>query len=146
MHSQYTDSLARISFPDPRRKAITVLLAVGLCVAGILVLTSCSGLSEQSPAAHSAILRSKSFLQKQTNLKHVVLSAELPAGTTGVAYQGRISIRRGTAPYEFSIVNGGLPPGLQLDRSTGKVSGLPCTVGIYQFQVSAIDSARSAGI
>lgn len=40
-------------------------------------------------------------------------------------------------PFAFNLVAGALPPGLNLDRSSGTISGSPTTVGSYAATVSA---------
>jgi len=59
----------------------------------------------------------------------------LSAGTAkvGVAYSSSFAVSGGTAPYQFSIVSGSLPPGLTLNTTTGLVSGTPTTSGTYCF-------------
>lgn len=46
----------------------------------------------------------------------------------------------GTAPYVFSVTNGGLPPGLDLDENSGLMSGAPIALGVYSFGISALDA------
>lgn len=46
----------------------------------------------------------------------------------------------GTPPYAFSIASGSLPPGLSLDGSTGKISGIPTATGTFSCTVQVMDS------
>jgi len=55
----------------------------------------------------------------------LAVSANLPAGTVGASYSGKISATGGTTPYSFSIVDGALPSGLALNSGTGYVTGTP---------------------
>lgn len=55
----------------------------------------------------------------------LAVSANLPAGTVGASYSGKISATGGTTPYSFSIADGGLPSGLSLNSETGDVTGTP---------------------
>ncbi len=48
-------------------------------------------------------------------------------------------------PVRYSISAGSLPPGLQLDSSTGVVSGTPTSVGSFLFTIRVRDSASPAG-
>ena len=41
-------------------------------------------------------------------------SESLPSGVPGVVYAANLSVRGGTPPYGYSLVSGGLPPGLSL--------------------------------
>ena len=53
------------------------------------------------------------------------ISAILPDATQGQAYTGRLLGLSGSHPYQFSIVSGVLPDGLELDSFTGIISGIP---------------------
>ena len=49
----------------------------------------------------------------------------LPDGRVGTAYNLTFVAQSGTAPYEFSIIDGQLPNGITLDAATGALSGIP---------------------
>lgn len=62
----------------------------------------------------------------------------LPNGTTGQGYTGTVCVLGGQAPFTWSLTAGSLPPGLQLQSSTGNtdtISGTPTSNGVYQFTV-----------
>ncbi len=68
----------------------------------------------------------------------------LPDGTAGTAYVPQtIAVTGGTPPYAFSITTGALPPGLALDPTTGKLSGTPTAIGVFQFTVGVSDVNQS---
>jgi RHS repeat-associated protein len=46
----------------------------------------------------------------------------------------------GVSPYTWSISAGSLPPGLNLDSTTGVLSGVPSAWGTYYFSVQVVDS------
>jgi hypothetical protein len=46
----------------------------------------------------------------------------------------------GTPPYNFTLSTGALAPGLQLNASTGEISGSPTSAGYYQFNIQVTDS------
>src|SRR5262249_28364361 len=139
-----------VVFPNGLGKAMIVFLS-GCCLGGLLTLTSCSGLSAQ-PAQQvrdlpRGTMRSpENFLERDRNFhSHLRLTGELPNATEQVSYRARILISGGTAPYRFSTIIGSLPPGLQLNRSTGEISGVPVIDGTYQFGILGRDSSNSAG-
>jgi CSLREA domain-containing protein len=66
--------------------------------------------------------------------------ATLPDGDPGVFYTQTIIASGGVAPFTFSITAGSLPTGLALNSTTGVISGVPTTVGIFTFTVTAFDA------
>jgi lysophospholipase L1-like esterase len=71
-----------------------------------------------------------------------VTTTVLPAATAGQPYSGQLSATGGHPPDKWSVVagRGVLPPGLQLGRSSGLISGVPTTAGRYAFAVKVGDT------
>lgn len=67
------------------------------------------------------------------------LTANLPPGQVGVQYGANVTTSGGTAPFTYSAV-GIMPPGIGLNGSTGLLSGIPQTNGIFSFQISVRDA------
>jgi len=69
--------------------------------------------------------------------------------TTGEAattpYSSTIIASLGTAPYEFELISGNLPDGLDLDPDTGAITGTPAAVGLFSFIVTATDVYGATG-
>ncbi len=65
----------------------------------------------------------------------------LPVGTVGVPYSQTLDGSGGTPPYVWTITSGALPPGLQLNPTTGVISGTPTATGPNVFSVTLTDSA-----
>lgn len=65
-----------------------------------------------------------------------------PTGETGKPYFHQFEMRAGGGcgpPFEYVILSGQLPPGLSLDRNTGKVTGIPTVAGSYSFSLEGRD-------
>jgi hypothetical protein len=97
-------------------------LAIVLLV--LVLTTSCAPLGQSAPMSQS---------------NGFVISAGLPAALVGSPYESALSALGGTSPYKFSIVEGTLPPGLNLNVNTGLISGRPTTASKYSFLVSVTD-------
>ena len=75
----------------------------------------------------------------------VITTTVLPDGTTRTAYSTTLSVT-GDTPIAWQVMSitgseTGLPPGLSLNTSTGEISGIPATDGIYTFSISATNGA-----
>ncbi len=65
----------------------------------------------------------------------------LPNAITQTAYSGALSATGGTTPYTWSVTSGSLPPGLNLNSSSGAITGTPTTAGTFTFTAQAKDSS-----
>ncbi|MBI5764695.1 MAG: putative Ig domain-containing protein [Planctomycetes bacterium] len=62
----------------------------------------------------------------------------LPTASVGTTYNQTLFISAGTAPIEWKIISGQLPPGLSL--TNGKISGTPNSPGTYDFTIQVTDA------
>jgi Domain of unknown function (DUF4082)/Putative Ig domain/Bacterial Ig-like domain (group 2) len=72
-----------------------------------------------------------------------ISTLSLTRGRLGSAYTSSIVASGGNLPYAWSIAAGSLPPGVNLDRGTGAITGTPTTIGTYDFTVRVSDSSTS---
>jgi len=70
-----------------------------------------------------------------------ITSNSLPNGIAGQAYSAAVGVFGGMTPYNFTIPFGALPPGIQLNATTGSFSGSPSNTGAYSFTVQVTDSS-----
>lgn len=70
----------------------------------------------------------------------IVTTQSLPNGAQGVPYSATLGAAGGSPPYTWSITNGTLPDGLNLDANSGTISGTPTTPGASPITVQVTDS------
>ncbi len=61
------------------------------------------------------------------------------AGTVGEPYFFNVFVTGGVQPYTFAVVDGALPPGLELPRRDNTISGTPTEAGTFTFTVQVTD-------
>jgi YVTN family beta-propeller protein len=71
-----------------------------------------------------------------------ILTRSLPAGIVGSSYATSLSSSGGVGPYHWSAV--GLPAGLNINTSSGAISGTPTTGGPFNVEVTLTDSSTPA--
>jgi len=69
-----------------------------------------------------------------------IVSQELSPGSVGRTYGASVQVNGGQPPYEWTIQNGNLPPGLTISSSNGAITGTPNALGSYEFNVRVTDS------
>ncbi|MGH9838494.1 MAG: putative Ig domain-containing protein [Blastocatellia bacterium] len=60
----------------------------------------------------------------------------LPDATLGAAYRQSVTAGGGAGPFQFSLSDGALPPGLILAQN-GQLAGAPTAAGTYRFTITA---------
>lgn len=78
-----------------------------------------------------------------TNPPLQITTTTLPEGVINAAYSSTafLTATGGTAPYTWSISLGSLPNGLQLNSSTGQITGTPTQTGTAAFTAKVTDSS-----
>lgn len=114
LYFNYSTPKARADRTNASNRAVFIA-----SLSAIAVLSGCGGPSK--PADLSPINNGK-----------LTISANLPTGTEGSGYSGSLTASGGTSPYNYAVTSGQMPQGVNLDRSTGNVSGTP---GIRKLQL-----------
>ena len=73
-----------------------------------------------------------------------ITTAALASATPGGTYQATLQSFANRGATSWTITNGTLPPGLQLNSATGVISGTPTTPGNYIFTVVSTDSTNQS--
>ncbi len=75
-----------------------------------------------------------------TSAAFTIATKSVPAAVEATAYSASLTASGGQLPYQWSIVSGSLPAGLQLNASTGTLSGTTTTAGTFTFSVQGTDA------
>lgn len=73
-----------------------------------------------------------------------ISTSTLKDGVKGTKYTATLKASKGTAPLTWSIIDGNLPEGIELNASSGKLTGKPKADGDYDFTVQAKNAHGSA--
>jgi hypothetical protein len=109
-----------------------VFLPVLLTFALSLLLTACGGHSVSTPSSQPTGTTASKVLS--------VTAQVLSSATTGSLYSAGLTASGGGLPYSWKISSGRLPDGIEIDSSTGVLSGTTSQTGTFAFQASVIDS------
>lgn len=72
------------------------------------------------------------------------ITGDAPDGTISQPYTYGYTALGGVPPYNFTITEGSLPPGLTINQSSGVITGTPSQLGSYAFTVTLTDSASES--
>ncbi len=106
-----------------------------LAVPSIDVITVVNSAAAQSNAATFTVISSVSPLT-------ITTASALPAAAVGAPYSFSLAASGGIPPYSWFAASS-LPPGLALS-SSGAVTGIPTSAGIFSFTAQVVDSGQSS--
>ncbi|HTZ99736.1 MAG TPA: Ig domain-containing protein [Candidatus Aquilonibacter sp.] len=101
----------------------------------------------QNPLATShATIQQVYSITIQPPPKLSIATTSLPQGFTNVQYNAALTANGGVPPLTWHLMGGGntVAPGLTLDPTTGRISGVPTSTGTFPFQVTVSDSSLPA--
>jgi len=119
------------------------LSILSLVIAAILGITTTAFAVVLPSAARLTETPKVPLRQERRPVRKLVLGAELGTAKANQSYSRVLSVSGGSAPYQFSIAEGGLPAGLTLNPTTGSISGTPKISGSYRFAIVVTDQPRS---
>jgi hypothetical protein len=83
---------------------------------------------------------SSSPAQEPRPLPEITSDQELPNAILHTNYSEQLTATGGISPWRWDVVQGQLPPGLQLDPATGLIYGTPTQEKQFRFVVKVTDS------
>jgi hypothetical protein len=72
-----------------------------------------------------------------------ITSQSLPTAAPRQQYEATLEATGGSPPYKWEMTSGELPTGLDLNATTGTISGIPAESGQFEFVVKVSDSAET---
>ena len=103
-----------------------------------------SGLQVRVTDADGRAVSTQTFSISVAPALTLALSSNLP-GTIGTAFSAQATAAGGRPTYAYAVTAGSLPPGLQLDEATGRISGTPSAIGRTAITITTTDAdGRSA--
>ena len=70
-----------------------------------------------------------------------IINSALPAADVSISYTTSLSAIGGVKPYQWNLVSGVLPSGIQLQTSSGVIGGRTALSGSYPFSVQVTDAS-----
>ena len=71
----------------------------------------------------------------------VITTQSIPTAAMDMTYSATLISTGGIGPFTWSASQGNLPPGVNLDPSTGEISGTPTTSGSFAVDARVVDSS-----
>ena len=85
-------------------------------------------------------LATREFMIPVVDRLGIVTAPALPDATDGDPYSTFVAATGGTTPYTYTLAAGALPAGMNLNGTTGEISGLSSDVGVHTFTIEVADS------
>lgn len=70
-----------------------------------------------------------------------ITTTSLPPTVVGRTYSQTLTATGGRGAYAWSVASGALPPGLNLNKDTGEITGTPSSANRFDFTISVTDQA-----
>jgi hypothetical protein len=125
--------------------AVTWAASAGTISAGGLFSAPASGSAKSITVTASSLAASSAQASTAVTIsgstQFTITTTSVPAAVEATAYSASLTASGGQLPYQWSILSGSLPPGLQLASSTGTLSGSATKAGTFTFSVRSTDAA-----
>jgi len=84
------------------------------------------------------------FIPSPVQAQPSIFPSSLPEAQEDVSYTTTLVAAPLTCPCTWTVTSGSLPPGLNLNASTGTISGTPSSTGTYTFFVTVTDTVGTS--
>ena len=92
-------------------------------------------------SASDSSLHATAAITVVPDLPLAIAGSTLPEGNSSNPYAAVLSASGGVTPYKWSVASGTLPSGIQLQTSTGAISGMTAVAGSFPFTAIVTDSS-----
>lgn len=145
----YTTTITATGVPAPTFSVTSGALPAGLTldattgvISGTPTEASPDGFAFSVTATNAAGTDARAF-RISIRTEPWILTSALPDGDVGEPYSATIAAAGVPAPT-FAVTSGSLPPGLELDPTTGVISGTPTELGRSSLRITATNSTGDA--
>jgi hypothetical protein len=105
------------------------------------ISSSASSITVTATSTADAAAHASATATVSSSSQFTITTASLPSGVQSSPYSASLTTIGGVPPYQWSIVSGSLPSGLQLDASAGVLSGAPLQTGTFPVTVQGTDAS-----
>lgn len=122
---------------------IRVFLCVWVLIACANAEQPLAGVERDVALTRIRLLQYNATRTSPSHTKLTISPTSLVSGTVATAYSTALSASGGTAPYQFAMTGGTVPPGLTFSAN-GDLSGTPSAAGSFSFTVNVSDATKNS--
>lgn len=104
-------------------------------------VTSNTTVTVTATSASSSSLHATATLTVTPQVVLTIANSTLPQGQANTPYGATLSASGGVSPYHWSLSSGTLPSGIQLQASSGVITGMTALSGSYPFTPKVTDAS-----
>ena len=116
----------------------------GLFTAPTVTSTTQATVTATSVADTSKHASANVTINPPSALPPTIVTAAVPNATIGQPYSTDLVATSGQTPYQWSLVSGALPAGIQLSGATGTIAGTSTVTGSFSFTAQVTDAQQQS--
>jgi len=117
----------------------------GSCIPSASTICYPEGLSDYYDITNNRLYFSDFDDNRVMIFNFAKLLDSLPGGTVGSVYSVSSLGSRTKGTVTYSVISGGLPPGLSINATNGSLTGTPSLAGTFNFTIKLTDNNGNAG-